>query len=400
MRHPLLILTLLAALVRVVFVGLSSPDSLRYADAVEYLDIARHVLAGDGFVTHDGRLFARAPAYPLFLAAHLGVFGDRELPIRVTQALLGALAVPLTWGLARRVASPLAALLAALYVAFDPFLVYFTGLLLVETIYVLLVGLQVLLLLRLVERRRLLDAAWLGLAAAAATLLHAGHLASLGVIALAWPILVPKDERGLSRWALLAVYVVAAGGVMSFWIERNRELSGRFLPVTAKLGRDLFESIGPGATGGPATEYVKWPEGLPDGELARDEALKKECLRVLREEPGRVLGLIPSKFARFWNPVPNYERFRRPLYLAAAIGASLPLFGLGLVGVLSLLKRNLQAGLVFLFFPVVICALHLAFVGSVRYRLPLHPVLAAFAAVGFDRARSRPRGDVERPLVE
>ncbi len=388
MNRAILVLTLLAALVRIVFVGLTSSDSLRYPDAEEYLDIARHVVEGKGFVTTDGRLFARGPAYPIFLAAHIAVLGDHEVPIRVTQALLGALVVPLTWLLARRVASPAGAFLAALYVALDPFLVYFTGLLLVETIYVLLLGLQVLLLLRLSEGRRHLDAAALGVVAAVSALLHAGHLASLGLMAIAWPLLLPK-AAGARRWALLAVYVVSATATLFPWIVRNGELSGRFLPVTAKLGRDLFESIGPGATGGPATEYVAWPTGLPKGELARDEALKKECLRVLREEPGRVLGLVPSKFARFWNPVPNYEKFRQPLYLVASLGASLPLFALGLVGAVVLIRRNLRTGMAYLLFPIAICALHLVFVGSLRYRLPLHPLLAAIAAVGVDLASRR-----------
>ena len=385
MNRPIILLTLLAALVRVVFVGLTSSDSLRYPDAVEYLDIARHIVEGRGFVTADGKLYARGPAYPLFLSAHLVVFGDHELPIRVTQALLGALVVPLTWLLARRVASPTGAFLASLYVALDPFLIYFTGLLLVETLYVLLLGLQVLLLLRLAEGHRFRDAVALGAVAAVSALLHAGHLASLGLMAVVLPFLI----TGARRWALLAVYVVSATATLFPWIMRNGELSGRFLPVTAKLGRDLFESIGPGATGGPATEYVRWPTGLPGGELARDEALKKECWRAVREEPGRVLGLVPSKFARFWNPVPNYEKFRQPLYLVAATGASLPLFVLGRLGAGLLLRRNLRTGIVFLFFPIAICVLHLVFVGSVRYRLPLHPVLAAIAAVGVDRVTRR-----------
>ncbi|MEK7866027.1 MAG: glycosyltransferase family 39 protein [Planctomycetota bacterium] len=385
MKRPLVLLTLVAALVRVVFVGLTSSDSLRYPDAVEYLDIARHIEEGRGFVTADGKLFARGPAYPLFLSAHLVVFGDHELPIRVTQALLGALVVPLTWLLARRVASPTGAFLASLYVALDPFLIYFTGLLLVETLYVLLLGLQVLLLLRLAEGHRFRDAVALGAVAAVSALLHAGHLASLGLMAVVLPFLV----TGARRWALLAVYVVSATATLFPWITRNGELSGRFIPVTAKLGRDLYESIGPGATGGPATEYV-WPQGVPKmPELELDAKYRKECWRVVREEPGRVLGLVPSKFARFWNPVPNYEKFRQPLYLVAATGASLPLFALGLLGAAILIRRNLRTGIAFLFFPIAICALHLVFVGSVRYRLPLHPVLAAIAAVGVDRVSRR-----------
>lgn len=380
MPRVVLWLTLLAAAVRLVFVCASAPSSMRYPDAEEYLQIARHVVAGDGFVTDDGRQFARGPAYPLFLAAHLATFGAHELPIRATQALLGALAVPLTWALSRRVASANASFLASLYVALDPFLVYFTGLLLVETIYALLVGVSALLLARLGEKGSFLDAALLGVVAGVASLLHAGHLAALVAVALLWPALVP----GSRRWALLAVYGITAVAAMFPWIERNAERTGRFLPVTAKLGTDLYDALGPGATGGPARELVTLPPDLPSGELARDEALKQATLRVVREDPLRVLGLVPVKFVRFWNVVPNYERFRSSVYLAVGLAASLPLFVFCLVGGVRLVRRNLRLCCRLLIIPGVICALHLVFEGSVRYRVPIHPLLAAVAAAGLE----------------
>lgn len=379
MPRAVLWLTLLAAAVRLVFVCAAAPAT-RYPDAEEYLQIARHVVAGDGFVTDDGRQFARGPAYPLFLAAHLATFGERETPMRATQALLGALVVPIAWALARRFASANASFLAALYVALDPFLVYFTGLLLVETIYALLVGLSALLLVRLAEKSSFLDAALLGVVAGVASLLHAGHLASLAAVALLWPLLVP----GRRRWALLAVYGIAAVTAMFPWIERNAERSGRFLPVTAKLGHDLYDALGPGATGGAASEVVQWPTDLPAGELARDEALKEACLRYVRQDPLRALRLVPVKFVRFWNVVPNYEKFRSPVYLAVGLGASLPLFVFYLIGLFRLLRRNLWLCYRLLLIPGVISTLHLVFEGSVRYRLPIHPILAAVAAMGLD----------------
>src|SRR5262249_25676124 len=45
----------------------------------------------------------RTPGYPLFLAACQAVFGERTLPVRLAQAVLGALCVYLVYHLARQV---------------------------------------------------------------------------------------------------------------------------------------------------------------------------------------------------------------------------------------------------------------------------------------------------------
>src|SRR5262249_25518498 len=105
-------------------------------DQREYLAVARSFLAGEGFSFTDprfnDRVYAyRTPGYPLFLAA----CGGNIRAARVAQALIDTATVLAAYLLASRGLPPAASTVAALFVAFNPFLIYFCGLLLSETLF-------------------------------------------------------------------------------------------------------------------------------------------------------------------------------------------------------------------------------------------------------------------------
>src|SRR3954447_25905188 len=102
-------------------------------DQREYLELGRNVLAGRGLAFHDERLdvevFAfRTPGYPLLIAA----CGGNIHVVRAVQALLDTSTVLAIYVLARRWLNERSSLLAAMLVALNPYLVYFTGLILSE----------------------------------------------------------------------------------------------------------------------------------------------------------------------------------------------------------------------------------------------------------------------------
>ncbi len=109
-------------------------------DEAEYLASADWLALGRGFAWHTQYLWTRAPLYPLFLAAHIALFGRVLEPIFATQTLLSLLNIALVYLLAlqvgsgRRAAAGIAALLAALYL---PLAVY-AQLLLSETLFIAL----------------------------------------------------------------------------------------------------------------------------------------------------------------------------------------------------------------------------------------------------------------------
>jgi hypothetical protein len=106
-------------------------------------------LAGDGFSFTDprftDRVYAyRTPGYPLLLAA---CRADVRA-VRIVQAVIDTLTVLAAYLLARRALPPLACVFAAALVAFNPFLIYFCGLLLSETLFTAMLAWGTVLLLR------------------------------------------------------------------------------------------------------------------------------------------------------------------------------------------------------------------------------------------------------------
>ena len=138
---PLLALLAATALFRIALWG-TLPRQGLISDEGEYLSAAWWLAYGRGFDWHQGYLWTRAPLYPLFLAAHLLLFGDHSGVIG-TQTILSLISVVLISMLARRLAPPdltaaplIAAVLAGVYL---PFAIY-PQMLLSETLYIALVS--------------------------------------------------------------------------------------------------------------------------------------------------------------------------------------------------------------------------------------------------------------------
>jgi 4-amino-4-deoxy-L-arabinose transferase-like glycosyltransferase len=152
-RRPLdraLIVTLLVALALRLLLWGSIPRTGLISDEGEYFAAASWLVQGRGFAWYHDYLWTRAPLYPLFLAAHLRLFGAIFTPIYISQTFLSLVNVVLVYRLAQRLlplrvagspvagAARFAPTLAALAMGLSfPFAVY-TQVLLSETLYLTL----------------------------------------------------------------------------------------------------------------------------------------------------------------------------------------------------------------------------------------------------------------------
>lgn len=115
------------------------------SDEAEYLASATWLAQGRGFAWHQGWFWTRAPLYPLFLAAHIRLFGITLAPIYLSQILLSLLNIVLVYVLALGIGSTTSshrnerrAWIAAFFAAiFFPFVTY-PHMLLSETLYLTL----------------------------------------------------------------------------------------------------------------------------------------------------------------------------------------------------------------------------------------------------------------------
>src|SRR3954467_15656387 len=98
---PLLVVLLLALVLRLLLWG-RIPRTGLISDEGEYLSAASWLAQGRSFSWYQSYLWTRAPIYPLFVAAHLRLFGDTLTPIYVTQTILSLLNIALVYLLAQQ----------------------------------------------------------------------------------------------------------------------------------------------------------------------------------------------------------------------------------------------------------------------------------------------------------
>lgn len=389
----LTILSVLALALRIGYV-LSEPNRLVFPDEAAYQQVARNILAGKGAQLSPDAIAVRPPGYPVFLVGVYSVLGRESVRVVwLVQAILSALVVWQVFVLVGRVFCSSAGLLAAALVALDPFQIYFCGRLLNETVFITLLLALMYCLLRMQQDWRWSVAA--GVCAGLGCLVKPS-LWYLTVFSFPFLILAMRNWR---RAALLVAGVVAIQMIVVLpWMLRNQRRLGK-LTLTTMTGISLYESLGDGATGGPATMIVKWPQ-LPTGttEVQRDALLKEAALQHVREHPGWALQLSVRKFSRFWSPILNLGSFRKWHYNIMSAGWYVPVMALFFVGAWR--QRQSCRRWLWLLAPVLYFAiLHSVFVGSVRYRIPIMPLICGIAGVAFIRSRHR-RQEKLRPPVK
>jgi 4-amino-4-deoxy-L-arabinose transferase-like glycosyltransferase len=379
--------------------GLRQPSDAaaidRLPDQREYLELGRHLLTHQGLWFIDPRFDSavsayRTPGYPLLVrwcAANPRI-------IRIVQAGLDCATVLAIFLLARRWLGVNGALIAAVLVALNPYLVFFSGLILSETLFTAmlcwgmallvlsggpwpagwrvwpwLAGGLLLALAVLVRPGAFFLPVLLGVAAALANRLHHGPYRTT------WPLPV----------ATLMLVLTAA--VLFPWAARNRVLLGSWVWTATDAGITRYDGFNPDATGASNQSYVAYMPWTRDmSEVARSRYWGQLADDWIRAHPAQSLSLALIKIGRTWSPMPlSSEYGSRRIYVIVGLcyGVTLDvlvLAGLWLGGVGGPAKRMLLLPAIYF---TVAAALS---VGSLRYRIPAEPPMAILAASAVSRA--------------
>lgn len=399
----LALLVVLAMTLRLAWVLQLSRDPASLAnlpDQIGYLELGRNLLTNHTLVYVDPRfaqnmLAARMPGYPIFVAL---CQGEIEI-VRIVQVMIDAGTVLGVYALSRRWLDRGPSTLAAAVVAVNPFLIYFCGLLLSETLFTaMLVWGMALLVVRQPYRRSwqfLHPFAWLaGAVLLALSILVRPSAIGLPVVLGFGSAFVNRSQKIPTDWrwsppvgALMLVLTVM---VLFPWAYRNEVALGRWLWGTSNDGITLYDGLNPAATGASDQSFVHLMPQLKNlTELQRNDYLSNEAWTFVREEPVSVLQLAGWKMLRFWSPVPLSTEFGGNWkILAVALIYMIPLNLLAIVG-LWFGKAN-RAAKLFLFLPALYFTLvHAITIGSLRYRLPADVPIAILAAMGAELASIR-----------
>lgn len=331
-RHGALLPILALALVLRLALWENLPRTGFISDEGEYLSAADWLANGRGFAWYQGYLWTRAPLYPLFLAAHLHLFGPALEPIYFTQMLLSLLNIVLAYVLARRLLPeyPAVAALAALLMGvFFPFAVY-PQTLLSETLFLTLLLTMFVCLSGAIDRQplrtQLLFAAAAGIALGLAILTRSLMLGFVPVVVgwMFWhlrgstgyqqataagstePHAGPRATRGYGRfWPVLVLLSASALVVLPWTITNSRWYGGLVLVDTSGAFNLLLgarTAYDGGRSDQPVRDFVLglFPQGRPaeapqhcapypgplPNQAARQAAMTREALCLIAADPG------------------------------------------------------------------------------------------------------------------
>ncbi|MBS0201785.1 MAG: glycosyltransferase family 39 protein [Planctomycetes bacterium] len=358
-------------------------------DAEGYWELAQHLVAGEAYAIYDPpRYVERVPGFSVVLALSQFAFGESAMAARCLLACLGTVTCGLTYWLGSELADETTGLIAAIYTAISPTLVLFSVLILSETAFAAALLLSLISIARMTRklspggptatvRAALMAGTLIGLATMVRpTWLYVGTLIALAVVFLC--------RRKWSRARLVQSTAGILLGVvvsMSPWTIRNYCVTGHLIPTTLWVGPSLYDGLNPSARGDSDMRFFEDDKLMTRmSEYEMDREYRRRALEFAARNPGRAVWLAAQKQQRYWSLVPNAAQFQDWRLKAIVCLTSLPLLVLA-IGGLWLARGNLPflvitAGPVLLF-----AALHLLFVGSLRYRLPAEYPLAVLAAV-------------------
>jgi tetratricopeptide (TPR) repeat protein len=359
-------------------------------DAQYYDEIGRRLAAGGG----TGQApFMMPPLFPLLLSVLYRTV-DASLhasyvAAHVLQLGLGVVAAWLTFGLGRRYGGPVVGLIAGLAVATSKAQLFVEGDLLATPLAVCLGLVFVVCAARFLDTRQRRDAGLGGLAAGLAAL----AVPTILIVAVAFGAwLVWRRQHGPALWFGLAMLLPIGPVTLHNW-----RASSELVAISANGGINFYIGNNPDmprtAALRPGPEWGRMND-LPLREAgavtpaARDRWFYAAGLRFWAHEPGQALRYTLQKALLL---VHNHEIMRDFdfYYFARHYAALLRvpwwnfaiLLALGCVGATLGRRSGSVETLLRLYFVAYAIGI-VAFFVTARYRVPLVPVLAVFAAQG------------------
>lgn len=423
-RTGLLLVLLLATAVRTTFILTVARHDHRFYDAGYYELQARAIANGHGYNDpfeflpghpHRSRPAADHPPLTVFAILPVIAAGDgvgleestTQLLVRFEMLLIGLAGIVAMAMLARRLAGETAGLIAAVIAALYPYLWVNDGLIMSESLAVLLTVGALLLTFRLIDDRRGGTALALGAVCGVAALARAELilLAPLLALPLLWTW---RTESWKARLAPIAVVALGTVLVVGPWVAFNLS---RFDEPTAISTNDGIAILGStcdavffGHAIGLTNLSVCIPKHAPRGDqsvvskIYRQRALdyiddghRSQFAKVVLARIGRDWGLFRPLDMQFIN-----ESEGRPRWLTTlGMWWYYPLLAFAVGGIVVLRRRRVRMWPLAVP-PIIVTVGTVLSYGQTRFRVPAEPVIVVLAAcaiaalVGAVRARSTP----------
>lgn len=386
------VIILIGVVSRLLYVAIVPPRPDLW-DQRSYVDSARTIVE-EGSFEKVVELHV-CPVVPLLYAGLFTIVEPGYQAPRYFQCFLFVIGGVVFFLLGKELAGRIGGLLCLLICSLHPYFIYWTGYAMTESTAIIVVPAVILFAVRSVRTRSLGDSILFGVALAVATLTRSAVLAFTLAIPLVYLI-----GWGFKNVAWLRSTAVALGAfllVYSPWMLVNYRYFRSFIPSPTIGSGLLLYQTGLRITMPDDEErwaYVKseilhkyhtLPGRPPADRLAGDEYLKAEGVRMIKENPSGYARIVWYNFKRFWQFYPGSmvqvdssdSMFYRTVGLLS-YGVFFPFIILGL----GLGLRRFSSLSALYGFIIYYTLVHALLYGILRYRLPMDPVLYAFAALG------------------
>lgn len=373
-------------------------------DANGYWELAQHLAAGHDYAIYQPpRYVLRTPGFPLLLAASIKIFGKSVLAASLVMAVVGTGSCWLTWLLARKLFDEFTGLWAMLLVAVSPLQIGSNVQILSETWFSFGLLVCLLALARLLQSPP--AAGWgriafsNGILTGLTVLIRPGWLLWVGLSSLLVIVFGPMTFAK----RILCAALICGGCFVALlpWAWRNYEITGHWIFTSLWSGPSLYDGLHAGATGASDMAFVDNENVFSTmSEFDANAHYKQRAIDFAIAHPRRTVELALLKAGRYLSPSLNAAGFSGGVFSVFCVFWYFSLTVLIVSGALDLRHKLVCVGLLagpFLQFLLV----HMVFVGSIRYRLPLEfplSILAAHGLVGLrQRWNERTQRDGKRP---
>jgi len=367
-----------------------------------YETIALNLLERGEYALEPGKPTSlREPGYPLMIAAVYGLAGGRRPEwILALQVLLGSATLLFSWSIGRRLFGEVAAEWGLWAAALYPPSVYYSAYFFRETLMAFLFTLVAWCSCRWSEPdsvARAKSASFgAGAAAAALAITNSAMIPALLLAGIGLWRASPAAAR-TRRSALFLAPILAAVGL---WSWRNFRLHGTFVAGSTHVGEEFYQALitPPEDLGtqrqaeiNAADPVFQRAAALP--ELEHNAVLLKAGGSFIASHPGLYASRVAARAIKLWRIVPYRRRYEHAYWklVCASLLSDGWIVPLGFLGIWRFRKRwrtasAIPAGVIGV--TAVYAALH----AVIRYRVPLMPCVAVFAAAEaraiYERARA------------
>lgn len=336
------------------------------------------------------------PLYPIFIGIILILFGKSFIMIRIVQAIVGSLVILPAYLITRQLFDKSAAKIASILICFWPFYIYFTGVLMTETLYIFFLTLFVFLSLRGLTDKRLIISFLAGFVGGLTLLTRSVVLGLLpfGMIPFLINIRISKKRKTaillyllgilivITPWAIRnyrqfnVIQILPTKGGPTFWARNNPLFLAQELSES-KLGFSIEKYRN--------DEALNFPKFTKENEIQRNKILFKRMFHFILNNPIVYLRLCLLKFIWFISPFGGSgTALWKQIISLLTYGITLFFALYELVYIEKFRYKRSYFLLAVVFYFIIF---HTIINGDTRFRIPLDIFLIMLASPSYNRIK-------------